>query len=361
MSKNPIFLYYICFMITLRLSLAFFLFSVIVKAQYTDQINSNRPGASIGAFAVGKNVIQSEIGIAFQQYSHSGYNNSTFEGGLGFIAFRWGFLTETLELTLESKYLKGSLNSKIASVPSRSSRNGFLQNFIGFKYLVYDPFRKEREENVYSWKANNGFKFRELIPAVSITLGSNMSFEKNNPFPFNNVFGNVYRPIFFQNLGVPVDKEPFFHLRGTLATQSHFLGSWVFVTNFSYDRYLSTDPLMSYILTLTHTINPLWSVYIENQGSKSELYRDSLFRFGFAYLYSDNIQVEATIGGSTKSTPSRILANVGVSYRLDFHKDFTSAEEIQSKAFKKEERKLNKTVKKDTKIERKRNRKAKRN
>tara|TARA_B110000003_G_scaffold228504_1_gene230048 strand:+ start:324 stop:1370 length:1047 start_codon:yes stop_codon:yes gene_type:complete len=348
-------------MISLRLALAFALFSVIIQAQYTDQINSNRPGASIGAFAVGKNVIQSEIGLSFHQYSHSGYNNSSFKGGLGFIALRWGFLFETLELTLESKYLKGSLNSKILSVPISSPRNGFLQNFIGFKYLFYDPFKKEREENVYSWKANNGFKFRELIPAISITLGTNINFEKNNPFPFNNVFGNIYRPIFFQNLGISVDEEPFFHLRGTLATQSHFLSSWVFVTNFSYDRYLSIDPQMSYILTLTHTLNPLWSVYIESQGNRSELYRDSLFRLGFAYLYSDNIQVEATIGGSTKSSPSRILANVGVSYRLDFHKDFISAEEIQSKALKKEERSLNKTLKKNTKKERKRNRKAKSN
>ena len=32
--------------------------SISIKSQYTDQINSNRPGASIGAFAVGKNVIQ---------------------------------------------------------------------------------------------------------------------------------------------------------------------------------------------------------------------------------------------------------------------------------------------------------------
>jgi len=348
-------------MISLRLVLAFFLYSFFIKAQYTDQINSNRPGASIGAFAVGKNVIQAEIGLVFQQYTHSGYNNSTFQGGVGFMTLRWGFLKETLELIIESQYLKGSLNSKITSISNRSSKNGFLQNFIGVKYLIYDPFRKERELNVYSWKANNGFKLRNLIPAVSMTLGTNVSFEKNNPFPFNNVFGNIYRPIFFQNLGVPVDNEPFFHLRGTLATQSHFLGSWVFVTNFTYDRYLSIDPMMTHILTLTHTINPLWSVYIEHQGSNSDLYRYSLFRTGFAYLYSDNIQVEATLGGSTKSTPSRILANVGVSYRLDFHKDFISAEEIQSKALKKEERNLNKTLKKDTKKERKRNRKAKSN
>ncbi len=348
-------------MVSLRLPLAFILYSFFIKAQYTDQINSNRPGASIGAFAVGKNVIQAEIGLAFQQYTHSGYNNSTFQGGVGFMALRWGFLKETLELTIESQYLKGSLNSKITSISNRSSKNGFLQNFIGVKYLIYDPFRKERELNVYSWKANNGFKLRDLIPAVSMTLGSNISFEKNNPFPFNNIFGNIYRPIFFQNLGVPVDKEPFFHLRGTLATQSHFLGSWVFVTNFTYDRYLSIDPMMTYILTLTHTINPLWSVYIEHQGSNSDLYRYSLFRTGFAYLYSDNIQVEATLGGSTKSTPSRILANVGVSYRLDFHKDIDPQINKDEKNLKKQSKKEEKELKKAFKKSKKATRKARKN
>jgi hypothetical protein len=30
----------------------------LIQAQYTDQINSNRPGESIGAFSVGTRVIQ---------------------------------------------------------------------------------------------------------------------------------------------------------------------------------------------------------------------------------------------------------------------------------------------------------------
>lgn len=343
-----------------RFALFLILGSVVVQAQYTDQINSNRPGASIGAFAVGKNVIQAEFGLAFRHYSHSGYNNSTFDGGIGFLSLRWGFWLETLELTVESKYLRGSLNSKLATQPLRTPKQGFIQNFIGLKYLLYDPFKKERDVNVYSWKANNGFKLRDLIPAVSLTLGGNYS-RKDNPFPYNNVFGSIYRPLLFQNLGVPPDEEPPVHLRGTLATQSHFLGTWVFVTNFNYDRYLSDYPEMSYILTLTHTLDPLWSVYVEHQGSQSDLFRDSLYRLGAAYLFSDNIQLEATLGASSKSTPSSIFANVGVSYRLDFHKDFISAEEIEAKSNKKEERKLRKTLNKNSKTERKRNRKAKRN
>ena len=162
-------------------------------------------------------------------------------------------------------------------------------------------------------------------------------------------------------MGIPPDKEPFFHLKGILATQSHFLGSWVFVTNFIYDRFLSDYPEINYILTLTHAINNYWSVYIENQGFKSDLYRNFLFRSGVAYLYSDDLQIEATLGTSTKTTPSSFLANIGVSYRLDFHKDFISGEEKEEKELKKQEKNLKKTLKKSTKTEKKRNRKAKRN
>ena len=38
-----------------------------VTAQYTDVINSNRPGFSVSAYAVGKNVVQAELGLAFEQ------------------------------------------------------------------------------------------------------------------------------------------------------------------------------------------------------------------------------------------------------------------------------------------------------
>ena len=305
-------------------ALFFSIFSLL-NAQYTDQINSNRPGASIGAFAVGKNVIQAEAGVAFRHYTHSGYNNSTFTGGVGFLSMRWGFFMETLELTYEGQYLFGNLISKLATTPINYKRNGFLQNFLGIKYLVYDPFKKEKKVSVISWKANNGFKLRELIPAVSITVGANTS-PKNNPYPYNNIFSVIYRPVFFQNFGAPLEQEPRIHTRATLATQSHFLRTWVFVTNSTYDRFLSDYPEFNYIFTLTHTLDPLWSVYIEHQRIQSDLFKDQLFRMGAAYLYSNNMQIEASIGTSIKNTPHQLLANLGVSYRLDFHKDFLSAQ-----------------------------------
>ena len=111
--------------------LLLFLGAYSTKAQYTDQINSNRPGASIGAFSVGKNVIQAEAGLAFRNFTHAGYNNSTFRGTVSFLSLRWGFLLETLEMTYEGQYLIGSLNSKTLSIPTAYPLGGFLQNFLG--------------------------------------------------------------------------------------------------------------------------------------------------------------------------------------------------------------------------------------
>ena len=347
-------------MIAIRFFSILFMYNSFVCSQYTNQINSNRPGESIGAYAVGKRVVQTEMGFGYRQYSHSSYNNSSFSGEIGFLNLRWGFLSEQLELTLNSVYLNGKLNSKITSDSKIITKRGFLNNSLGIKLLLFDPFKKERTINFYSWKANNGFKIRDLIPAVSLTIGGSFS-QKNNPFPYNNVFGGIYRSLLFGNINAKPDEEPYFHLRGTLATQSHFLGTWVLVTNLNYDRYLSDYPEMSYFLTLTHTLSPYWSIFIENQGFKSDLFQDTIYRFGAAYLYSNNMQLEASLGASSKNTPSLLLANVGLSYRLDFHKDFTSSEEMEQKSLKEETRNLKKTLKKNPQIKKKRNRKAKKN
>lgn len=348
-------------MIRLHLFAYLLFISSILFGQYTDQINSNRPGASIGAFSVGTRVIQFEAGTEYRTYKHKGYNNSTINGKIGFFALRYGFLKEQLELTYEAAYQLDQLINKTIVTDFKDKRGGFLNHYVGLKYLIYDPFRKERKVDARSWKANNGFKLRDLIPAVSITLGANVALEEDNPYRYGDVFSQLKRPVFYQNFGVFPESDPFISGRATLATQSHFLGSWVFVTNVMFNRIISTYPEINYILTLTHTINPLWSVYMETQGFSSDIYTDQIFRTGAAYLFSNDIQLEATVGVNTKDTPSLFFINAGVSYRLDFHKDINPEKKAEEKALKKEEKGIRKGAKKAEKANRKRDRKAKRN
>lgn len=344
-----------------------FLFTCIILpsvwgfAQYTDQINSNRPGYSIGAFAVGKNVLQFESGTEFRRYNHTGYNNSTVNGQVAFLSIRYGLLSEIIEITYEGAFMFDKIVNNTTSSPIEKKRKSFLQNFMGVKVLVYDPFKKEQKIDVYSWKANNGFKLRDLIPAVSVTVGANYDPLSESPYSYGNLYQLLTNPLLFQHTGTSMAKEPPLSLRGTLATQTHFFNTWVFVTNLSYDRFLTDYPDMNWIFTLTHAFNPIWSAYVEYQGIEGTFYQDSIFRLGAAYLVNNNMQVEATLGANTKTTPSWLSLNAGVSYRLDFHKDFKSGAEIEEERMKAEEKNLKKTLKKNTKSEKKRARKARRN
>ena len=329
----------------------------VLYGQYTDQINSNRPGASIGAFSVGKNVVQFEGGTELRSYKHRSYNNSKVDANLFFLSVRYGFLSEKIELTYDGVYEFDKIENLLINPSSINKRKGFLNNFLGIKYLIYDPFKKERKINVYSWKANNRFKLRDLLPAVSLTIGGNLILEKENPFPYGNVFDELRPPLFF---GIPREDsmEPSITGKATLATQSHFFGRWVFVTNFIYNRISSQFPEFSYILTLTHTINKKWSAYIETQDFSSDLYKDQIFRAGAAYLFNDDLQFEATLGSNTKNSPSIFFFNLGASYRLDFHKDVDPEAKIEEKLMKKEEKMYMKGAKKAQKADKKRNKKA---
>ena len=111
--------------------LVLFLFSsILIEAQYTDQINSNRPGASLGAFAVGKGVVQFEGGIEFRNYKHDRYNFSTVNASVAFLSVRWGFLFEQLELTYQGAFVFDRLKHKMSSQHIEFKRKGLLHNYL---------------------------------------------------------------------------------------------------------------------------------------------------------------------------------------------------------------------------------------
>ena len=48
----------------------------LLNSQYTETINSNRPGLSQGAFSVGKDVLQFELGYRNSNLKNESFNNS---------------------------------------------------------------------------------------------------------------------------------------------------------------------------------------------------------------------------------------------------------------------------------------------
>ncbi|MDX1278760.1 transporter [Oceanihabitans sediminis] len=283
------------YLVTLVFAVSFSGFS-----QYTEVINSNRPGVSKSAFSVGTNVIQFEAGPYMLNEKHSRLQRDDESYGVDF-SLRYGLFLENLEINLEGIY-QSTNRTFTNNISSEADFSNFKHFTFGLKYLVFDPYRHAKEEkpNIYSWKANHKFKWKSLIPAVSIYAGVNFD-SKDNPFTAPGVQGISPKVM--------------------IATQNNFVGGWVYVMNFMQDRIGSTQSDFSYILTLTKAINQQWAVFGEAHGIKSDFYADNLVRFGGAYLWSKNFQLDTAVTLNTKDTPSVFGITLGASFRLDFHED----------------------------------------
>lgn len=261
--------------------------------QHTDEINSNRPGETMSAFAVGKSVIQVESGIYGIKESHSVQNYNSNGFGID-LTVRYGFFREKLELMADVQYQFEQMNAPMSS----SQNSDFKQTILGAKYLIYDPFKNYKKKvNVLSWKANHAFNWRQFLPAFSVYAGANFVM-KENPYYFSPEGGITPKIV--------------------LIAQNHLGdGSWVFVTNIIADYIGSDFPSYGYGITLTKGFNQKWSGFLENQGYISDFYSDAILRGGAAYLLSKDMQLDASISSSIKNTPSILYGGIGFSWRYD--------------------------------------------
>lgn len=284
-------------LLTLLISFSFF----TAFGQYTEVINSNRPGVSESAFSVGTGILQFEAGAFTVKEEHTPLNYEVGGFGLDF-SIRYGVLFEQLEFSLDGIYQNDKITFNNAAIPVENKRSNFKNFTLGAKYLVYDPYKNAEDDkpNLYSYHANRKFKWKSLIPAVAVYVGANYD-SVPNPYTATSVEG--------------------FSSKVMIATQNNFNGGWVFVMNLIQDRIGSDDSIFQYVLTLTHSFNPKWVIFGEAQGINSDFYADNIFRVGGAYLWDKDFQLDANIAFNTKDTPSVFNIAFGASYRLDFHKD----------------------------------------
>jgi hypothetical protein len=288
----------------MRLFLSFFSIVIVAAqtfAQYTETINSNRPGASFGAYSVGTNVIQLETAIGLGNDTHDLLNT---EKDLFFTdyALRYGLLMEELELILEGRFLSTTERVPFGSGSLESTFSNFESNAFGVKYLFFDPNKKRQQEgpNVYSYHANRKFQWKDLIPAISVYAGANFLFG-DNPYMFLD--------------------EPSISPRLAISAQSN-IDRTVLVVNIIGDKFTTDFPSYSGIFTVTHALNKRFSIFGEYQTIISDIYADDLFRAGGAYLFNKDFQLDAFGLVNFKDTPSRWLFGIGLSYRYDrLHKD----------------------------------------
>ena len=119
-------------------------------AQYTDLINSNRPGESMAAYSVGKTIIQVESGLNYLSTKHDLLEYETKGINLDLVA-RYGFFIEELELlggiNLQKDTYKDYFNPYNTI---EEQRTGIKSVTFGLKYLLYDPFKNYKEKINYT-------------------------------------------------------------------------------------------------------------------------------------------------------------------------------------------------------------------
>ncbi len=266
--------------------------AAFASAQYTDQINTNRPGQSQSAFAVGETVFQIESGLngIYEKHEISRYE---YYGANAELAVRYGAFMEELEFMVNMQYQFDQYSNPIQTY----GRNAFKQFTVGAKYLIYDPDKYYvPEENLLSWKAHRKFKWRSLIPAVAVYGGINLT-GKNNPYTFK---GDGISPKLVAIL------------------HNHF-GKWVWVNNIIGDK-LTTDYIsLGWISTITRGFNEKWSGFLEYQQYVSDYYADGVVRLGAAHLLNETMQIDASVSTNFKNTPYVAYGGIGFSWRFDLN------------------------------------------
>lgn len=312
----------------------FFLLPIAVFSQYTDMINTNQPGGSQGAFAVGKKVLQFESGLTYGEEKHNLFNTETNLFNWDY-SVRYGIYKEELEISLMGSFQSNKV-TYTEGVAGEDSFSNFKSNTLGAKYLIYDPYRKRDLEgpNLYSWKANNRIQWADLVPAISIYAGANFDFADNPFLPY---------------------QESTISPKVVLSTQNNFVGSLVLVTNIFADRITTDFPTYGYIVTLTHATNRYFSIFIENQGFKSDFYSDQLIRAGAAALINKDLHIDLSLTKGLKDTPSVFYGRVGVAYRFDMHEkdEFLEEKGKAGRELKRAEKDKNKALKKALKEKKK--------
>ncbi len=277
------------------LLLLIFSFTQLINAQYTEIINSKRPGFSESPYSIGTDVFQFETGVFYRTSDNETiYTRPNTIGGELF--FRYGKFLEKLEINAKVAYQRDEIRNNPSE--ANSTISGISELTIGAKYLIYEQKYTDKSKEIRSWKRRMAFDKKRLIPSVGAYVGVNTNF-----------LGDGF-------------KENELSIKGAVLLQNDFSDRLVLLTNLVADKILSDSNEYSYIATMTYAINYKWSYFIENQGIFEKSFTPKFhFGTGAAYLLSNNIQLDASVRTNFFDDYSFLYSSVGVAWRLDKHSD----------------------------------------
>jgi hypothetical protein len=281
-----------------KLKLFFVLFSFgfsSIYGQYTDVINSNKPGFSESPYSVGKGVYQFESSFFFRNTSI----NPTFSLPQSYgadLLFRTSFFLEKIEFNTQITYQRDKVAFKNIFT-SHYFTSGISKMTVGAKYLLFQPEYTDKSKEVRSWKRRYAFDKKRFIPSVAIYVGMNTDFVND------------------------IHKTGSITPKVGLLLQNNLTNEFNLITNFFYDKIGSDFSEFSYIITATQNFNDRWSAFFENQGVFQKQQNNGNIGLGLAYLFSKDLQINTSGRLLFEGKTQGFYAGLGISYRINKHKD----------------------------------------
>ncbi len=279
------------------LIILFLFFAIPFFAQYTEVINSNRPGFSESPYNVGIGIYQLEAGFFNRKYeARSPVFSNPEATGLN-LHFRMGILDEKLEFNLTSSLQKSEFFFTNI-FQSSYSKFGLGQLTPGAKFLVFKPQYKDKSKEIRSWRKRHAFDWKRWIPHVAIYGGVN--------------FGALLND---------------FHARGGITPkvgillQNEFSDKLNLITNIHYNYIGGYLPEFSYVITSTYNFNDKWSGFAEHQALFNKQEKQNNLGIGGAYLFDNDLQINSSVRIFFQEETAGFYSGIGASYRLDRHID----------------------------------------
>lgn len=266
-----------------------------IQAQYTEVINSNKPGFSESPYSVGTGVYQFESNFFLRNTSIEPTFSIPQNSGTD-VLFRTSFLLEKLEFNAQFTYQRDKIAFKNIFT-SHYFSSGFSRFTIGAKYLVYQQEYTDKSKEIRSWKKRNAFDPKRLIPSVAVYVGLN------------------------------TDMVNTIHQTGSMSPklgillQNNLTQDFNIISNVFYDKVGTDFSEVSYIVTATQNLTDRWSAFIENQGVFQKNQNNNNLGAGVAYLFSKDLQVNASGRYLTEGNSRGFFGGFGISYRIDKHND----------------------------------------
>jgi len=276
-------------------SFLFFLSYLTVNAQYTNVINSNKPGFSESPYSVGTGIYQLESSVFYRNISIEPTFSIARSQGID-LFFRTSFFLDKLELNAQLAYQKDKVAFKNIFTSSYLT-TGLSKMIIGGKYLVFEQKYEDKSKEIRSWKKRFAFDKKRLIPSVAVYVGVNLDFI-NNVHKTGAITPKV--GVLLQN-----NLSPYLNI----------------ITNFYYDKIGTDYSELSYIVTATYNFTDRWSWFIENQGVSKKYLNEQNFGGGLAHLFTPNLQINTSLRYVMEGNARGYFASIGVSYRLNRHRD----------------------------------------